>query len=167
MSSSSLFAEFDPTPERFLPARIVSGGQTGVDRGALDAAMALGIEHGGWCPAGRLAEDGRVPARYQLVEIGSKYYPDRTEKNVRDSDATLILYRGRMSGGTKLTRRLCREVNRPELSVSITKPSQAKEKIVFWLNQLRPTVLNVAGPRESNAPGIQDETYALLVDALG
>lgn len=166
MHSSRLFAEFDPAPERFVPAKIVSGGQTGVDRGALDAALALGIEHGGWCPAGRLAEDGRVPTVYRLVETDSSYYPDRTEKNVRDSDATLILYRGRMTGGTKLTKRLCQQVGRPELSISITDAGRARDKIVFWLNQVRPEVLNVAGPRESNAAGIQHETYEVLVAAL-
>lgn len=149
-----------------MPVRIVSGGQTGVDRGALDAALALGIDHGGWCPAGRLAEDGRVPNHYQLVEIGSRYYPHRTEKNVRDSDATLILYRGRMTGGTKLTQRLCRQVGKPELSVSIANQARAREKIIVWLNEVRPEVLNVAGPRESNAQGIHDETCKLLVAAL-
>ncbi len=166
MQSSSLFAAFDPIPERFIPAKIVSGGQTGVDRGALDAALATGIEHGGWCPAGRLAEDGQIPAKYQLAELRSRYYPDRTEKNVRDSDATLILYRGRMTGGTKLTQRLCRQIGRPELSVSIANPSRAREKIVAWLNEVRPPTLNVAGPRESNAQGIREETYALLLATL-
>lgn len=166
MQSSRLFAEFDPTPERFVPTRIVSGGQTGVDRGALDAALALGIDHGGWCPAGRLAEDGRVPIHYQLMELDSRYYPHRTERNVRDSDATLILYRGRMTGGTKLTQRLCRQVGKPELSLSIANQSRARQKILAWLMEVRPQVLNVAGPRESNALGIQDETYELLREAL-
>lgn len=166
MQSSSLFTEFDPTPERFVPTRIVSGGQTGVDRGALDAALALGIDHGGWCPAGRLAEDGRVPNQYQLLELDSRYYPHRTEKNVRDSDATLILFRGRMTGGTKLTQRLCRQVGKPELSLSIANQSRARLKILDWLIEVRPRVLNVAGPRESNAQGIQDETYKLLLKTL-
>ncbi|TWU10780.1 putative molybdenum carrier protein [Allorhodopirellula heiligendammensis] len=166
MHSSSLFAEFDPAPERFVPRKIVSGGQTGVDRGALDAALALGIEHGGWCPAGRLAEDGQVPTRYQLVELSSRYYPHRTEKNVRDSDATLILYRGRMTGGTKLTQRLCRQIGKPDLSVSMGNASRARNKIIDWLNEVRPEILNVAGPRESNAEGIQDATCTLLVAAL-
>src|SRR5688572_12994856 len=86
--------------------RIVSGGQTGVDRGALDAAIALGIEHGGWCPRGRLAEDGQIPRRYQLTETKTSKYRERTERNVLDSDGTLILFRALLSGGTELTRRL-------------------------------------------------------------
>lgn len=163
MPFSSLFAEFDPAPDRFVPSRIVSGGQTGVDRGALDAALTLGIDHGGWCPAGRLAEDGQVPNQYRLLELESRYYPHRTEKNVRDSDATLILYRGRMTGGTKLTQRICRQVGKPELSVSIANQARARQKIAAWLNEFRPEVLNVAGPRESNAEGIHNETYQLLI----
>ncbi|MFG0289998.1 MAG: putative molybdenum carrier protein, partial [Rhodopirellula sp. JB044] len=106
--------------ERFIPEKIVSGGQTGVDRGALDSAMDLGIDHGGWCPAGRLAEDGRVPSEYRLDELSSRFYPDRTEQNVIDSDATLLLYRDQISGGTKLTQRICRKAGKPSLSVSIT-----------------------------------------------
>ena len=76
----------------FVPAKIVSGGQTGVDRGALNAAIALGIEHGGWCPAGRVSEDGTIPSRYEMTETDSADYPTRTQQNVIDSDATLILY---------------------------------------------------------------------------
>ena len=106
----------DPT---FIPDCIVSGGQTGVDRAALDVAMAMGIGHGGWCPAGRLSEDGTVPSRYELRETDSSDYPARTEQNVIDSDATLILYEGRLKGGTLLTRRICRRLKRPHLVVRI------------------------------------------------
>ena len=95
------------------PAKIISGGQTGVDRGALDAAIALGVPHGGWCPHGRLAEDGIIPARYQLRQTDSPEYHVRTEKNVQDSDATLILYRGEMKGGTKLTWQLAERHAKP------------------------------------------------------
>lgn len=92
----------DPTAWRGV-RRIVSGGQTGVDRAALDVAMQLSIEHGGWCPRGRLAEDGTIPSRYDLRETRSAKYHVRTERNVVDSDATLILYRKSLTGGTLLT----------------------------------------------------------------
>lgn len=167
MHSPDLFTGLNPAPERFVPDKIVSGGQTGVDRGALDAAMDLGIAHGGWCPAGRLAEDGRVPSEYQLDELESRFYPDRTEQNVIDSDATLLLYRGQISGGTKLTLRICRKAGKPSQSVSIVDASSAAEEIAVWLSEIRPAVLNVAGPRESNAAGIQAETRELLVRLLG
>ena len=167
MSSFSLFVDAGLTPERFVPARIVSGGQTGVDRGALDAAMEAGVEHGGWCPAGRLAEDGRVPAKYELTESGSSYYPDRTRRNVVDSDATLILYRGRMSGGTRLTSRICLEMGKPALGVSIVDEDAAMAEIACWLGVVRPVILNIAGPRESNAAGIEDQTRALMLRVLG
>lgn len=166
MSSSTLFADAGLTPPRFVPTRIVSGGQAGADRGALDAAISLGIDHGGWCPAGRLAEDGPIPSQYQLAELKSRYYPDRTERNVLDSDATLILYRGRVTGGTKLTQRICRQVGKPSLSVSIGNSHRAAEKIADWLSEICPPVLNVAGPRESNAVGIHAETLALLKEVL-
>jgi hypothetical protein len=132
---------------------IVSGGQTGVDRAALDAAIELGIPHGGWCPRGRLAEDGRIPDRYQLRESDSSEYPVRTEQNVLDSDATLILYRGRLSGGTELTRRLAQQHRRPNLAVDLDGSSDVAE-VCRWLQEKEVQTLNVAGPRESQSPGI-------------
>ncbi len=90
-------------------SRIVSGGQTGVDRAALDVAIALGIEHGGWCPRGRLAEDGTIPARYLLRETSSSEYAVRTEQNVIDSDGTLVIYYQRLQRGSLLTYRLAKE----------------------------------------------------------
>ena len=134
-------------------ARIVSGGQTGVDRGALDAAIELGLEHGGWCPRGRLAEDGAIPARYQLAETSAAEYWVRTERNVVDSDGTLILYRGALSGGTELTIRMARKHKKPHLLLDLAAapdPAAARD----WIRQHRIAVLNVAGPRESSAPGI-------------
>ena len=98
------------------PMKIVSGGQTGVDRGALDAAIELAIPHGGWCPRGRLAEDGPIPEQYGLIETDSPDYPSRTQRNVVESDATLILFRGRIAGGTELTFRLAEEHQRPRLA---------------------------------------------------
>ncbi len=138
---------------RILPKRIISGGQTGVDRGALDAAIALGIPHGGWCPSGRLAEDGRIPDRYELSETESREYRVRTEQNVVDSDATLILCRGRPSGGTKLTICLARQHGRPHLVLNLDRAA-SPEDIRRWLDDHAVEILNVAGPRESQSPGI-------------
>src|SRR3972149_6624300 len=110
-----------------LPERIVSGGQTGVDRAALDVALELGLPCGGFCPRGRRAEDGVVPQRHPLVEMGSRESPPRTARNVRDSDGTLILHRRRLSGGTALTLRLAREKGRPHLVVDLAaRPDAAR-----------------------------------------
>jgi len=138
-------------PQR--PAKIVSGGQTGVDRGALDAAIALGVPHGGWCPRGRLAEDGRIPRRYKLTETDSPEYRVRTEQNVLDSDGTLILCRGAPSGGTELTLRLAEQHRKPVIVVDLDHAPGAEE-IHAWLRAHTVQVLNVAGPRESQSPGI-------------
>ncbi len=152
----------------FRPKRIVSGGQTGVDRAALDVAMELGITHGGWCPRGRLAEDGRIPAKYQLVETGSPQYSVRTERNVLDSDATLILYRGRPSGGTELTARLADRHGKPRRNVDLDKPPDP-DQVRRWLQEHKPGILNVAGPRECQNPGIaaQAAEYLRMVLAGG
>ncbi len=146
---------------RFQPAKIVSGGQTGVDRAALDAAMALGVPHGGWCPKGRLAEDGPIPPIYQLVETDSPAYAVRTERNVLDGDATLILCRGQPSGGTDLTLRLAQRHAKPHLVADLNAPVLAR--IRRWLAKIRPATLNVAGPRESQAPGIAAQATELLI----
>ncbi len=149
----------------FRPTRIVSGGQTGVDRGALDAAMALGIAHGGWCPKGRKAEDGVIPPQYQLRENESPEYAARTERNVVESDATLILCRGEPTGGTALTRVFAERHGRPYLVVDFERPSLARVR--RWLARVRPATLNVAGPRESTAPGIAEQTRRWLIDLFG
>jgi hypothetical protein len=135
-------------------ARIISGGQTGVDRAALDAAQELGLPMGGWCPKGRRAEDGIIPLRYPLQETGFRSYPIRTEKNIQDSDGTLILTWGHPKGGTALTIRLARKLNKPYLVIN---PSREGEilLVIEWGKTNRIKTLNVAGPRESEAPGIQ------------
>lgn len=145
----------------FFPQKIVSGGQTGVDRAGLDVAIALGIEHGGWCPAGRRAEDGSIPSRYSLDETDSPEYPVRTEQNVIDSDATLILYRGRLMGGTKLTLAICARLERPHLLVRLER--DAIERVQRWLSAEKPHTLNVAGPRESSSPGIYQQSFEYLM----
>lgn len=150
----------------FTPERIVTGGQTGVDRGALDAALALRIPHGGFCPAGRLAEDGVIPSQYDMTELESRWYPDRTEKNVVESDATLILHDAELGGGTALTLRVAVKLAKPCLTVCLDDVDAACHKIRLWLADVRPAVLNVAGPRESSSPGIHAATRGLLVAVL-
>jgi hypothetical protein len=145
--------------------RIVSGGQTGVDRAALDTALALGLPCGGWCPRGRLAEDGPIDPRYPLRETPSADYPQRTEWNVRDSDGTLVLTRGRPTGGTAFTISLARRQRRPLLVLDLAEGPDPSE-VRGWLEAEGITVLNVAGPRESLQPGIRDEARGFLQEAL-
>ena len=151
-------------PPSFL-LTIVSGGQTGVDRGALEAAIALGIPHGGRCPRGRLAEDGRIPSRYRLTESESPLYRVRTEENVLDGDATLILARGRLTGGTRLSRGLARKHGKPCLVVDLAGAADL-EAVRRWLADGAVSKLNVAGPRESQSPGIADAARQFLLDLL-
>jgi Circularly permutated YpsA SLOG family len=153
-----------PARQLFVPQRIISGGQTGVDRAALDVAIAMGIGHGGWCPAGRVAEDGSVPSRYELTETDSSEYPVRTEQNVIDSDATLILYEHRLKGGTLLTQKICKRLDKPFLVVRIDRDDPADTQ--GWLWKIQPQTLNVAGPRESSSPGIFHRSMAFLLKVL-
>jgi putative molybdenum carrier protein len=146
-------------------ARIVSGGQTGVDRAALDVALELGLPCGGWCPRGRRAEDGPIAERYPLQETPAAEYEQRTEWNVRDSDATLVLTSGVPSGGTALTVRAARRLGRPVLVVDPT-AADAAEQIRAWLLEAGVRTLNVAGPRESGAPGIHRSARVVLRAAL-
>lgn len=145
--------------------RIVSGGQTGVDRAAFDAAIAQGFEHGGWCPRGRLAEDGPIDERYQLTETTSPLYHVRTEKNVVDSDSTLILHRGPLTGGTALTKRLAKAHRRPLRTVDLDGDAD-RTAILQWLAEENIVVLNVAGPRESTSPGIYAAAHQWLAALL-
>ena len=164
-SDANVTAQDAPSELCFRPSRIVSGGQTGVDRGALDAAIELKIPHGGWCPAGRMAEDGTIPDRYDLQDNGFANYPARTRQNVVDSDATLILYGKRVGDGTRLTNRICEKANRPCLMLSIDDDS-AIQQLRLWLSEQRPATLNVAGSRESSSPGIERQTKSMLVKCL-
>jgi hypothetical protein len=148
-----------------LLTRIISGGQTGVDRGALEAALAWGLEHGGFCPKGRRSEDGRVPDIFQLEETESPHYPARTAMNVQLADATLLLVRGKdgfaKSRGTKLTRELCEKKQKPWWAAD-PRNSAHVERVVAWLVKFDVHVLNVAGPRESTNPKIQEETRTFM-----
>jgi putative molybdenum carrier protein len=141
--------------------KIVSGGQTGVDRAALDVALTHGIAHGGWCPRGRRAEDGRIPDRYLLREHAAPEYAARTEQNVVDSDATLVLAQGTLGEGTSLTVRMAERHGRPCSIVDLDDPP-APTAVVAWLVGHAVRVLNVAGPRESTHPGIHDRAVAYL-----
>ncbi|MEJ5357425.1 MAG: putative molybdenum carrier protein [Desulfobacterales bacterium] len=148
--------------------KIVSGGQTGVDRAALEVAIHLGIPHGGWVPRGRRAEDGPLPARYRLRETASEDYAERTFRNVRDADGTLILSRGPLTGGSELTRQIARGMGRPVLHVDLAQTSafQAAQRILEWLARHAIRVLNVAGPRASKDPEIYDRAFRLLEAVL-
>ena len=138
-----------PAPPRL---KIVSGGQTGVDRAALDVALRLGMPCGGWCPRGRRAEDGTIPSRYPLAETPDARYPQRTLWNVRDSDGTLVLHAGRPRGGTALTLRLLGRQHKPALRLDLDEHPDPAE-LARWIGAQGIRVLNVAGPRESECPG--------------
>lgn len=144
-----------------FPERIVSGGQTGADRAALDWAIAQGIAHGGWCPRGRLAENGLIPPRYALEETPSDDYAQRTLWNVRDSDATLIVSRAELlTGGSAYTARCAERLGKPWLHVY--PGADDREAILAFIAQNRVRTLNVAGPRASGEAGIYDYAFALL-----
>lgn len=145
---------------------LISGGQTGVDRAALDVAIQLGIPHGGWCPKGRRAEDGRIPDRYQLSELGSPRFADRTRRNVLDSDATLILAWGPLTRGTKLTRQHAEELGRP-LWVVPLELGQSTDDTIAWLSRIKPRRLNVAGPRGSAHAELYGQACRFLEVVLG
>lgn len=136
--------------------KIVSGGQTGVDRAALDVAKELGCEIGGWCPKGRLAEDGRIPDDYPLCETETADYAERTELNVRDSDGTLILTIGPPTGGTAYTITCAQRLRKPYCIIDLSQET-APDRTQRWLEEQRITVLNIAGPRLSQSA----EGYAL------
>lgn len=145
--------------------RIVSGGQTGVDRGALDAAADLGLARGGWCPKGRRAEDGVIPAQYELIETESTRYDVRTLRNILDSDGTLVFCRATPQGGTALTVRLARQYARPCWIIDLDQPIDFAA-LDAWAQRHEVRVLNVAGPRESNQPGIAIRVQATMVHWL-
>lgn len=140
--------------------QLISGGQTGVDRAALDVALEFGIRCGGWCPRGRKAEDGPIDRKYPLWETPSAQYAVRTEWNVRVGDATLILTIGLPTGGTALTKSLADDFGKPCLVVDLDQPAETAT-VHHWLAKHAVNVVNVAGPRESTSPGIyrQSQTY--------
>ena len=145
--------------------KIISGGQTGADRAALDVAAERGLQAGGWVPRGRLAEDGPIPLQYAgLVETESSDPAVRTLRNVRDSDATLIVSHGPPAGGSLLTLEAARRIRKPMLHLDVQQlaPDRAAAQLLEWLAAVDPAVLNVAGPRASEDVTIFTAVTALL-----
>jgi len=144
--------------------RVISGGQTGVDRGALDAALDAEVPCGGWCPAGRAAEDGVIPSRYPVTELAGAGYPERTRRNVDDSDGTLVITFGHASGGTGHTIDLCRTLRRPHLIVdaAVVPLEEAVRRAGEFVSGAGIRRLNVAGPRASGDPRGYGYAYSLV-----
>ncbi len=149
--------------------KIVSGGQTGADQGALAACVQIGFPHGGWIPKGRRTEKGKVPARYRMRQHWSRHYPPRTEKNVADSDGTAVFTYGKPDGGSLLTIDFAKRHGKPWLAVDLRMPQEvAVAKVVRWIRRRLPdaAVLNVAGSRRSKAPGIHRAVKRVVVEVL-
>lgn len=149
-----------------VPERIISGGQTGVDRAALDFAIERRYEYGGYCPKGRRAEDGAIPLHYNLTETKSADYADRTEKNVDAADGTLILHRGELSSGTQFTAELCHLKEKPLFMIDLDNPAGRPDAFRAWLKKSQIKTLNIAGPRESQRPGISAQAAEILRQLL-
>ena len=151
-----------------MVSKIISGGQTGADRAALDAAIELGIPYGGWLPKGRLTEAGPLPEKYALQEMPSESYEARTEQNVKDSDGTLIVSYGGLTGGSACTREMAARHGRPclHLDLSATSAFAAVKAVRYWLERHRVEVLNVAGPRQSKDPKVYAAVRKLLLSVF-
>ena len=148
----------------FLTLKIISGGQTGVDRAALDAALESGVSAGGWCPEGRKAEDGPIAEKYPLQELPDGSYKERTLKNVQDSDATIIIYFESISGGTEETLLYCLNEKKPYLLIDgsgITEDSASK-RIKHFIDENQISLLNVAGPRASKEQRAYEYTKQVI-----
>lgn len=152
------------------PDKIVSGGQTGVDQAGLDAAILLGIPHGGWCPLGRRSEDGPIPFKYSLKETLSDYYRDRTTRNVQDSDGTIIFIGGSIDAepGSVLTLQLCRVNERPNLLINLAIDSigDSAKLVQEFVSKNQIKILNIAGSRASVSPGIGQKVIEVLKAAF-
>lgn len=149
--------------------KIVSGGQTGADQGALAACVQMGYPYGGWVPKGRRTEKGKVPAKYRMRQHWSRHYPPRTERNVVDSDGTVIFTFGKPDGGSLLTIDFAKRHKKPWLAVDLDQPQDiAVAKILRWLKRRLPEngVLNVAGSRRSKAPGIHWAVKHVVRDVI-
>ena len=146
--------------------KIISGGQTGVDRAALDVAIELDIQYGGFCPKGMLAEDGIILDKYKLTELSSSQYLMRTFENVQASDGTLIIHQGTVSGGTLKTKDYCQMINKSFFEVNLLEDLEIIPlNFDTWIKENHIIIINIAGTRESAVP-IYNRTYALLIDLL-
>lgn len=154
----SLFLFLMKTPDSIV---LITGGQTGVDRAVLDFALHWGLTCGGWCPKGRLAEDGKIPERYPVREWQTALYEDRTRQNILDSDGVLIVFGSTMDKGTRLTHQLAKKLGKPHL-VQPLELEKDYAQVNNWLTSNNIQRLNIAGPRESSEKGIYDKTFMFL-----
>ena len=147
-----------------MSLKIISGGQTGVDRAALDVALKHGIECGGWVPSGRLDEFGRIPDRYPVKELEQGSFAERTLQNVKDSDGTVIIYFDELRGGTEYTLNCCIELPKPHCLINAAEISEkdAATVIVDLVREHNVSTLNVAGPRKSEWPDGYDYAFRAL-----
>jgi len=148
------------------PDKIISGGQTGADQAGLDAAIALGIPHGGWCPLGRRSEDGPISSKYSLKETLSEYYRDRTTRNVQDSDGTIVFIDGSIDAepGSALTLNLCKANERPNLMINLSIDSvvDAAKLVQAFVRDRKIKILNIAGSRASISPALGVKVFEVL-----
>jgi hypothetical protein len=148
--------------------KIVSGGQTGADIAGIDAAIELGVPHGGWLPKGRLTEDGPLPEKYQLQEMPTASYPKRTAQNVIDSDGTVIFTHGALTGGSKLTRKQALKHGKPllHLELSATMKGNVVQTLRTFIEENDIQVLNVAGSRGSRDPALYGKVFKIMVEVI-
>ena len=146
----------------FKNIEIISGGQSGVDRAALDFALNNNSKCGGFCPKDRLAEDGPIQKKYPLLETPSNIYQERTRLNVELSDAVLVIYEKTLCRGTKLAIEIAEKINKPVFVANLPSNDRLTEEVIMWLKKAKPTKLNIAGPRESNDKGIYVKTINFL-----
>lgn len=144
--------------------KIISGGQTGADRAALDVAIKFNIEHGGWIPKGRRAEDGPLPMKYQLREMDTTDYRERTKQNIMDSHGTLILSHGNLTGGSRLTKTFAKVINRPNCHIDLLDTEEFEASIILksFIMENQIQILNVAGPRLSHNPWIYKDVKTVM-----
>lgn len=148
--------------------KIISGGQTGADRAAIDFAIKHNLPYGGWVPKGRKTEDGTLSEIYHLQEMATGQYSKRTEKNILDSDGTLIVSHGLLTGGSALTRELAKQHRKPWIHIDLktTPYPDAARMIREWVGRNDIKVMNVAGARGSKDPKIYEAVAELLEATL-
>jgi hypothetical protein len=145
---------------------IVSGGQTGADRGGIDAAIEMGVSYCGWCPKGRRAEDGTIPEYIKLTESNSADYALRTEINVAFAAGVLVFTHGQLTGGSQLTHAIAMRLGRPRCWIDLSVPGEYAAALAQFVTDRNITYLMVAGNRESKAPGIYQAVRTIMVQVL-